>query len=278
MGENTARPSKTERRLFVFTVACLCLASGGRAVSLSDAVTRGPEARALGMDRVSASLVFETDAREGARWRVEAGEWTLFEISGLAAGTVSTEARRGRWGGILSAGVLESPVGRESAVSAAFLAAGDGRVRLAGEALLESVALDGCRSEHSLSFAVAASARISSRLVLCSRVGGVRAAGAPLPGADASLRLAAFPAGGFSAVVGIAVARDGTLSCGVGSRVRLSRRVSAALGYDDAAAAITGSLTVGIRSLALEAGASAHPVLGVSKAFFVRWERGGGAP
>jgi hypothetical protein len=272
---NTTTNRNTERRAYLLTLVCLALAVPGAARAISDAATRGPEARAVSMNRPAASLVFEArvSGDSPCRWRVEAGEWTLHDISGLAVGAVAAEMQRGHWGAMVAAGVLTSPVGRESVVSAAVLAAREARVRLAGGISVESVSLHGCRGEFALSVSIDAVVRISPCLLMCSRVGDVRIAGTPLAGADASLGVVAFPAGGLCGVVGLSMTRDGGMACDVSSRVRLARRVRAALGYSDATAAIHASLRAGVRSLVFEAGASVHPVLGVSKAFFISWER-----
>jgi hypothetical protein len=228
------------------------------------------------MERAASSLAFAADAADdaGARWRFDAGEWTLFEIDGLAAGSCAGEVRCRGWGGIVAWSILSSPVGRETALAGTFLASRVDRVGLAGGLRLDSVSLDGCERQFLLSFSVDAVVRLSPRVVLCARVGGVRVSGVPRPGADASLRVVAFPAGPISGTAGVAVARDGRVACGVSSRLRLGRRFHAVLGYDDGTAAINGSLAIGFRAFALEAGASVHPVLGVSKSLFVSWRRG----
>ena len=238
--------------------------------------TCGPEERALAMERSTSSLVFEAspERHRGNRWRFGAGEWALFGIDGLAVGAFTAEVWRGNWGGIVAAGLLSSPVGTESVLSGTLLAASDGPVRLAGEVRLETVAVHGCRRASLLSLSIDAVVRLSSRVLMGSRIGGVGVAGTPQPGADASLRVVAFPGGPLCTVTGITMSRSGVVACELSSRVRLARRARVALGYEGGAAAITGSLSIGVRALVLEVGASVHPVLGVSKALFVSWRWG----
>lgn len=237
---------------------------------------RGPEERALGLERPASALLFESDTRAGGgrRLRLDAGDWTLFEAEGLCAAACAVEWRLAKWGGIVSFGLLSSPVGKESSAGAALFTAGDARVRFAAGARLETVALDGCRTEYLLTLSADAVSRVSERVVIGTRVGGIRVAGFPRRGADVSLRVAAFPSGPICGVALITVSRRGEVACGVSSRVRLARSVGAVLGYDEATAAVNGSLSVGVRALVLEAGASVHPVLGVSKALFVSWRWG----
>lgn len=244
--------------------------------AVGNAVTRSPEDRALSMDRSVSSLVFtpETGDTEHLRWRFEAGEWRLFEVDGLAAMSCAAELRWGSWGGAVAASVLSSPVGKEIALGGTLLAADVGRVSLAGGWRFETVALDGCERESLLTFSVDAVVRISAGLVMGSSVGGVHLAGIARPGADAALRIVVFPAGALTGVAGIVVSRSGDVACDVSSRFRVARRIHAVLGYDDGSAAIHGSLSIAVRSLALDAGASVHPVLGVSKSLFVSWRWG----
>jgi hypothetical protein len=244
--------------------------------ALLPVVARGPETRALGMDRSSFALAFETPVGGAGmtRWRFDAGEWTLFEIDGLGVCACTGEVRRGRWGGIFAAAVVSSPVGREGEFSGALLAAGRGCVALAGDVTLETVALDGCRKTARVSLSIDAVVRFSNELVMSSRVGGIRLGGEPSRGADACVLVAALPSRPMCGVIGISVSRRGDVACGVSSRIRIGRSLRAALGYDDGTASINGSLSLGVRTVVFEAGASIHPVLGVSKAFFVSWRRG----
>jgi hypothetical protein len=257
-------------------LALLVAAPSREACALGSLTTRGPEERALGMDREAYSLVFTPDAghEAGLWWRFDAGEWTLFEVDGLAVGSCAAEARCPAWGVILSADLLSSPVGREAVLGGALLFAGATRAGLAGGLRLETLALDGCEREFLLSFSVDAVVRVVPRMVMCSRVNAVRLAGTSRAGADVSLRVVAFPEGTLCAIAGIAVTRNGDVVCDVSSRVRLARRVRAVLGYDDGTAAINGALSIGVRAFALEAGASVHPVLGVSKSLFLSWRFG----
>ncbi len=280
MDEKTI-PARVGRRCryvrdLILALAFVIVVSALGAHALPVVATRGPEAKALSMERSSFSLAFDTNdgGNEAIRWKLDAGEWTLFEIEGLSVGACAAEVRRGGWGGIFSAGVLSSPMGTESVLGGTVLAAGRGRVGLGAGVSLETVALDGCRKTVRLALSVDAVVRLSPLLTMCSRVGGITLAGSPLPGADARLSVAAFPARSLCGIVGISVSRSGVVVCDVSSRIRLGRSVRAALGYDDGAAQIDGSLTLKVRGLGFEAGASVHPVLGVSKALFVSWRRG----
>ena len=257
-------------------LAFVIVAPGVDARASTAVATQGPEAKAVSMGRGTFSLAFEAigDESRTARWRCDAGEWTLFDVEGLAVGACAAEVRSGGWGGVLSLGILSSPVGNESVLEGSVIAAGRRRVGLAGGARLETIALDGCRKAAQLSLSIDAVCRFSPVVAMITRVEGIRVGGAPRPGADARVCVVAFPAGSLCGIVGISVSRSGDVVCDASSRVRVGRRVRAAVGYDDASAAINGSFSVKVRALVFEFGASVHPVLGVSKALFVSWTKG----
>jgi len=250
--------------------------SASRAGASSPVATQGAEARTLAMERSTYSLVFVSgsDAGGSTRWKLDAGEWTLFEIDGLAVRACAAEVLRGGWGAIAAVGVLSCPVGTWSVLEGSVLGAARDDIGLCAGASLETIALDGCRKEARASLFLEAAVRFSPALVVCTRVDGIRIAGDVRAGGDARVCAAAFPGGSLCAVAGLAVSRSGDVRCDASSRLRLGRRVRASLGYEDGTGAINGALSIGVRSLVLDAGATVHPVLGVSKAFFVSWRRG----
>jgi len=263
---------------FIASVAFIA-ASPKITPAISSSAARDPEARSLSLSQSAVSLVFGTcSSGEPIRARVEAGERMLFEIDGLAVSAISIEMARGVWGGRITAGLLTSPVGRETVLGVALLGGGTAKIRFAVEAAHESVSLQGCRSENALSLSFDAVVRAWPDAALCSRIENVRLLGIELPGANASFHVIAFPQRAFCALAGVSIARDGALACEFSARVSLARRIRAAVGYNEAASAIDGSLAVGIHSVEIQAGASLHPALGVSKSFFASWTFGGGEP
>ena len=239
-------------------------------------VSRSPEETALGMDRPVFSLAFET-ASSGTRassWSVEAGEWRLFDATGLFATVCGAEARRGDWGCGVSAAVVSSPIGKEAVLTGAILAPGSGRIRLAGGVRLNTVAFEGFEHAYLLCISLHALLRLSPHVALCPGVNNIRVRGERLSGADASLHVVAFPDLALCGVAEIGVSRNGGVTLGVSSRLRMARGVFFAVGYEEGTGALNGSMSFRFRSMGLDVGASVHPVLGVSEALFVSWRKG----
>ncbi len=227
------------------------------------------------MDRSVFSLLFETasNGRRANSWRVEAGERRLFDGAGLSATVCAADVRRGDWGWGVTAAVVSSPVGEEAVLGGTILAPVSERVRLAGDLRFNVVGFSGF--EHATLFCLSLHAllRVSPQIALCPGVEDVRVRGERLPGADGSLRLAFFPGERLCGVAEITVSRRGVPRFGVSSRLRLGRGVYLAAGYEDGTGALSGSLSLRHGSMGFDAGASVHPVLGVSEALFVSWRR-----
>ena len=257
----------------VVLIVLIVTAADTRAVGLT--VYRSPAETALAMDRSVFSLVFETapNGTHANSWRVRAGERRLYDDAGLETTVCGAEYRRRDWGLGVTAAMVSSPVGDEAALAGTILAPLSGQVRLAGDVRFQRIAFDEFERAALVCVSLHVLLRISSRVALCPGVEDVRVAGEALPGADASLRAALFAEGPLAAVAAMTVSRRGELQLGVSSRLRLGRRAFLAVGYEDATGTLAGSLSLEYRSLGLDAGASVHPVLGVSEALFVWWRR-----
>jgi hypothetical protein len=249
------------------------LSAASDADSLGVDLSLAPRERALGVDRLSAPVVLDPpDANAtGTQWLLEAGQWNLYGIKGVHGGAFAVEVDRGGCRGVFRAGRVSSPVGSESAMAVGVLAGAGGRFWAGATLRLEIAEIEGCVRTHLLTVSPCVVVRMAPGVSVISVVEGVRVTGEEFPGADASLSVVAGANRSLSAAASVTAARDGAFTIGVASRLRLGRGVALALGYSDDTGAFESSLVLRVRSLAVDAGATAHPVLGISKALFLSW-------
>ena len=272
-GENVSekRFQSVSRILLLFLVLCAVGVVGARAIGGPG--YRNPESAALGLDTPSRILLFGDTAQPSERWWVEAGQWRLFDIEDLVSNGAEFGMRRGRFGVVVSSLFISSPVGMESRYLTSIMFWGSRRIRIAPGIGADVVAMDGFEKAAFLFATVSAVVELSDMVRLVSTIDHARIAGEPCPGADASATVVLFPGSRVCGLAGVAVSRYGAIATGFGSRVRFSRLASAAVGYDESTGMLKGSVTACVRSAGVQAGATVHPVLGVSKAVFVFWRR-----
>ncbi len=262
------------RYALVILAALMCAAAVTESRAFGLAVSRGPEEAALAMDGPVFSLVFEApDDSIANSWSVQAGEWRLFDDAGLSATVCGGNLRRGDWGCGVMAAMVSSPIGEEAVLAGSILTPVSGRVRLAGDVRLNVVTFGGFERAYLLCLSLHALLRLSPHIALCPGVENIRVRGEESAGADASLLVAVFSSQPRCGVVEARVSRGGALTFGVSSRLRVGHGVFFAVGYDDGTGTLNGSLSLRFRSMGLEAGASVHPVLGVSEGLFISWRR-----
>ena len=263
------------RYALVILVSLMCAAAATESRAFGLAVLRSPEEAALAMDAPVFSLVFEAAPGDSiaSSWSVQAGEWRLFDDAGLSATVCGGHLRRGDWGCGVRAAMVSSPIGEEAVLTGAILTPVSGRVRLAGDVRFNVATFDGFERAYLLCLSLHALLRLSPHVALCPGVENIRVRGEESAGADASLLVAAFSNQPLCGVVETRVSRRGALTFGVSSRLRVGHGVVFAVGYDDGTGTLNGSLSLRFRSMGLEAGASVHPVLGVSEGLFMSWRR-----
>ncbi len=249
------------------------LSAASEAGSLGFDLSRAPRERALGIDRLSAPVVLDPPAAKASetRWFLEAGQWDLYGIEGVHGTAFAVEVDGGHRRGVLRAGRVSSPVGSESEIAVGVLVRAGGKFWAGATLRLEIAQIEGCVQTHILTASPCVLVRLAPDVSLISVVEDVCVTGEDLPGADASLRVVAGADRNLCAAASLTAARDGAFTVGVSSRLRLGRGGALALGYSDDTGAFEGSLMLRVRSLAVDAGATAHPVLGVSKALFLSW-------
>ncbi len=247
-----------------------------RTAAIGDVDYRNPSERVLGLSPVASAFVFGTsrDAHERSVWMVESGERYLFGIAGLKTTYLRVTWDRQSSGLTFSSAFLSSPVGGEKYFTVQPFYRRGGRFVLSGTAGVSIASLDGSRSARLFTAGVGLVAAPSSAVAVGYREEGIRAAGEERPGVDMSLYVAGWRDLPASAVVGLRMDRGGEPGLVVASRLRLGRSLEVALGFDERTGTLGSSLSVGSRSVTVLAGAAHHPVLGVSKALFLRWGRG----
>ncbi len=261
-------------RVGLFFLLIFCIAARD-ARGISAALFERPRERALGLDQTDASLWrAPLPGFAGTRCRAEAGEWLLYGVDGLRTHAAVVEVGKPSWDVRVSAAVLDSPVGRETAFETGVCAAFAERIRLGTTVAWTAAGLDGCERAHLVVLSVSALLRLTGRAALVTRVLNIRLAGEPLPGAGASIGLVLSPQSSVSAVARFEVSPAGEASFRVASRIALGKRVLFSLGYDDDTGSLDGSVWIRLGGVGLDAGSSFHPVLGVSQGLFVSWGRG----
>ena len=136
---------------------------------------------------------------------------------------------------------------------------------------VDVVSLGGFQRAHFVFADISAVIELAGPVRLVSAIERVRLDGEALPGADVAAAVVLFPGAPVCAVAELSVTRYGSLGASVGSRIRFSKRISAVFGYDQNTGTLAAAIDVGVRSIAVDAGAFFHPVLGVSRSVFVRW-------
>ena len=272
-GENASvKRFQSVARILLLSLV-LCVAGVVGAWAIGGPGYRNPESAALGLDTPSRILLFGDTGRTPQRWWVEAGQWRLFDIEDLASNGAEFGVRYGRFGVVVSSLFISSPVGMESRYLGSIMWWGPRRIRIAPGIGAEVVTMDGFEKAVLLFATVSAVVELSDMVRLVSTIDHARIAGEPYPGADASASVVLFPRSRVCGLARVAVSRHGAISTGFGTRVRFSRLASAAVGYDESTGVLKGSVTACVRSAGVQAGATVHPVLGISKAVFVFWRR-----
>ena len=281
MGERKNRVPRVDDLRFATRRSRGLLAVLVVAVWVSDARGLGlplfepPRERAVGLGHPGESLVFESRSPgTGGRWRVEAGEWSLFGVDGLGISGLAVEIEKRGWECLLSAAVLGAPVGREYGFGAGLSVPLAGRLRVGAALRLDTVEIEGCAPSRLLTLAISALIRVADGVALVSRAADIRIAGESTRGASASVGVVLSPGSVLCGVARLEVSPAGVASFGVSSRVRVGNRLTVSLGYEEDTGSLTGSIWLCVGGLGVDAGSTVHPVLGVSQALYLSWGRG----
>jgi len=260
-------------RTWVWSYAVLVLMCP-RVLAVGSVRYENVEEQTLGLRGALAATLFTIAAKEDyPALVVEAGESRLFGIAGLKRTAVRAGARAGAWGCYASAVFLTSGVGGERVVSIEpFYRAGN-TLSVSLGATLSTAELSGYEGASLVSGAIRMFARLSGHVTVGYGIDDFRLAGIQVPGAETSIYVVVSAGPRFTFFSLVRAGRDGSSGVAVAARLRWSGRLRTCVGYEDATSMLKGSLTLRFGRTGIQAGATVHPVLGVSKGLFVSWSR-----
>jgi len=252
-------------------VAVLCAAA---------ALFHAPAASALGLrypDLVAAATGVRGDVvseltSSPRTWSLEAAERDLFGDAGLRVSGVRAAVAGGRWRAAAEAAQMTSGVGRETHVA----------VRAGPSAAAWSVVFGLSHDAVVLGGVPAAwqttlAARTGFSPVEGMRVGcdvdGFRVAGVEDSGVDVETSVTVCARAGLAVASTLVVDRTVGAHARVSAALRLLRRGVVVVGYDDENSSISLAFAVVSGGARVVAGASSHPVLGVSRGVSAGWGR-----
>jgi hypothetical protein len=277
MQRRASEPSRSSvRRSLLILVLIVRLFSAPESAGLGISISRSPRERSVGIDRPAASFVFGAPVAgsRATRWRIEVGQWDLFGIDGVYGTTISIELEGRNERAVIRAGRVSTSVGSETELGLGVLASVGGGLWAGSSCAVEVVQIDECRASYMILASPCAMVRATPNLALIAVIEDARVAGEKISGAGGSLSLVAGAERALCVSVSVAAAREGSFHLGGSSRLLLGRDAILILGYQEVTGAFEGSLAIRLRSVFVEAGATAHPFLGVSKSLFLSWGRG----
>lgn len=247
------------------------------AVAIGRLMYRNSEDAALGISGSSYALIYGLtgDRSVVPCWCVEAGEHRLFSVDGLKTDAVSLMIRPGRWGAVVSATHLSTPVGSEGVLGVESVYVGNRSFSFAAGLRVDRLTLPGFGEAYLAVVSVRMFAHLGSGLIVGYTADTIRVAGEDHPGAGLACHVIVSPVSPVCLLSRLEISRSGTPSTGIAASVRTGRRLRVAAGYDGASGGLAGAVTCTVGRIGLRAGADLHPVLGVSKSVFVFW--GGGS-
>jgi hypothetical protein len=235
---------------------------------------QNPTEFALGLQGAASPFVLDAATGGGGapRLLVEAGERLLFGISGLRTSHLRIGVRHGELGWVFSSTFLSSPIGREYHVSLEpFFRRG--ALAFVVDVNLYSLSIESFASAYLATIGAQARVKLNGSVDLGYAVENVRLHGEEFPGADTAVYLIASARPIVTGVLQIRMTRQGAVGMSIGSRVLVGRLLAIAVGYEGTAALLKAGMQARFQFVALNIGASLHPVLGVSKSVFVTWRR-----
>jgi len=246
-------------------------ACAGQATALGGVDAVSPEERVLGWSGRTALLVDGLERTGG--WHVDVGEVRPFAIGGLAASQLRVGAGHGPVGWLATTTVLRSPVGQELGLGLDACAWKSRRFGIACGVRHDRLRIDGFERSSAWRFCVDAVAVVGDAAIVGYSISAERSPGVPSGGADVCVHAATRNIAGLRVSGGVQIRRRGVLDTRVGLALLPVRAFAAGIGYDSVAGSVHGFMTVRARALALSAGASSHPVLGISQRIMLSWGR-----
>ena len=263
MGRQASR-SRFGFALFL-CVSCACLVDATVVCGIGRIRWQSPLERTTGLYGATARALVE---KPGRGISVETGQRFLFDIPGLATSSIRVGIARRSANVSLSSVVLSSPVGNEFSVSLTPVVAYES-FALGGSLRYDGLNL-GPLGASLLTVGVQGLAALNKTVQIGLAIDGVRILGTNYPGADIAVYF--IRRGRVNAVARCELSRRGYVDASIASWARLGA-LTVSAGYEGSTAALRGALSVRVRAVGVSAGASAHPILGVTKSIFVRWGR-----
>jgi hypothetical protein len=259
-------------RAIGFAVVLILASTGSRGAG--DLRYQNPEEQAMGWRGGPGVLAFSLpSAARRRRGFVEIGQRRPFAIDDLNIDCLRAGTLSGRIGIAASVAVLSSGIGGEKALGIETFYQRRDRLAVSGELKFHAVSIEGYEGSRLLSATLRMAARLGDRITLVSSIDDVRLAGEHRRGAGTSIHLITAPAGPWVATAGLRVDRSGRVALHAATRMPVGRHLQCAFGYEDASGMFHGAMTLLVASTRISAGASVHPVLGVSKSMFLSWSR-----
>ena len=260
-----AQGSRSALRAVATIASLFCpLQDGPLAIGLE---YRNPEEQVLGID-ATALQVFATRS-DNRRGFAEVGERHLFDMAGLVARYARAGMRGGRFGTAVSVVSLSSGIGGEDLLQADLFYRGTSTILIGASAGLHSARIDGFRPSFLATVSVQVAVAIE-RLVVGYQARNFRVAGEQLDGVDGTVYVA-VTGSRFVPVSRIRITRNGFWSISASLRVDVGSNAGVSVGYLGGTGSLSSAARVRVRRVGVAVEVSAHPVLGLSKSFFVTW-------
>jgi hypothetical protein len=234
---------------------------------------QNPEEQAMGLRGAPGVLAFVLQSPSSQQHRsfIEIGQRQLFAIDGLNIDCIRAGYVRRPVGVAATAAVLSSTAGGEKVFGIETWYQRPDRIAVSGELTLHAVSINGYEGSRLFSATLRMAVRLRDRITLVSSIDDVRLAGERQRGAGTSIHLVAAPAGPWMTAASLRIDRSGRVSLHAATRMQLGRSLHAAFGYEDTSGMFKGALSLHLAPIGISAGASVHPVLGVSRSMFLSW-------
>jgi hypothetical protein len=204
-------------------------------------------------------------------WSLEASDRDLFDGVGLRQSGVRGAIRRSGWRLELEAAQLAADVGSERR-AAVYLGRDSPSWLIVAGMVYQTVTIGSVTPAVELTAVdLRAGAFVTERVRVRCDVEGFRIAGLDVPGADVATSVTVLAAGGLGVGASLELDRSlGARAC-VSAALCLAGCVVVVAGYDEDSGALSLAIAAATSSVRGAAGASVHPVLGVSRGASVGW-------
>jgi hypothetical protein len=252
-------------------VLCLCLLDTGSASGFPPPRYHNTAERVLGTIGFLAALQPGRDADDATGIIIEAGSMRLFGVPEFGEDGMRVSFLRRSLALSLCGAVTSSPVGSEHAAgislrmqTATFITIG---MRLDGAV----TSLETCERSTMLTTSSFVSMQVAQGVSVGWMAEGLHLHGEALRGVDISMCAAAHITGTVTATTTVAIDRWGEVSMGYAASLHVRTFFNAWIGYEGACEQVKTGIGLSGTSWTCEVCVLVHPVLGLSKGFFLQW-------